>query len=244
MNTIYNIELENNNTLEFALTRKRMRNIIMRIKPDGSIAVSAPKQTPLEEITRFILSKLDWINTTRSKLATSINELRYLPAKIIDGQALILFGNVYYLQIIDSEIQGVFLQGDKVCIHSRQIEDTKLLEDILSSWIAKYTRSTFEQLLNMVYPKLQSWQIPKPKLLIRRLKSSWGLCRLREQSITLNSALIHTPLSCIEYVLLHELTHLKHFNHSKDFYALLAQVCPDWKIQKSLLRKYSGVLRS
>ena len=243
MNKIYSITLEDKNKLYFALTRKRMRNIIMRIKADGSIAVSAPHRTPLEEITRFILSKQDWINSTKEKLANGVNELRYLPEKIADNQPLVLLGQVYYLQIVLSEIQGVFFQNDKICIHTRTPDDINELSNIFSKWFTKYTRSTFEQLLHMLYPKLAAWNIPFPKLNIRRLKSSWGLCRLREQSITLNSALIHTPLSCVEYVLLHELTHLKHFNHSKDFYTLLSQVCPDWKSQKQLLRKYSGVLR-
>lgn len=243
MSTIYNITLENQNKLDFVLTRKRMRNIIMRIKADGTIAVSAPHRTPLEEITRFIVSKTDWINATKSKLSSAVNELSYLPDSITNGQPIVLFGQAYYLQILSSEIQGVFVQEDKVCIHSRTPNDTELLEKIFTKWLSKYTRSTFEQLLNMLYPKMSAWSLPFPKLFVRQLKSSWGLCKLREQSITLNSALIHTPLSCIEYVILHELTHLKHFNHSKEFYILLAQVCPDWKVQKQLLRKYSGVLR-
>lgn len=243
MSTLYSIKIEDNNKIEFILTRKRMRNIIMRIKPDGSIAVSAPHRASLEEITRFIISKADWIKSTQAKLSTGINELRYLPERIANGQPLVLLGQVYYLQILPSEIQGVFFQEDKICIHSRTPDDLELLGKIFNKWLVKYTRSTLEQLLHMVYPKMSAWNIPFPKMLVRHLKSSWGLCRLREQSITLNSALIHTPLSCIEYVLLHELTHLKHFNHSKDFYALLAQVCPDWKSQKQLLKKYSGVLR-
>lgn len=243
MSTLYSIKTENYNKIEFVLTRKRMRNIIMRIKPDGSIAVSAPHRASLDDITRFIVSKSEWIIRTKEKLSSSVNELRYLPERIVNGQSVILLGQVYSLQILPSEVQGVFFQEDKICIHSRTPDDQELLSKIFSRWLGKYTRSTFEQLLHMFYPKMSACNIPFPKLLVRHLKSSWGLCRLREQSITLNSALIHTPLSCIEYVLLHELTHLKHFNHSKDFYTLLAQVCPDWKAQKQLLKKYAGVLR-
>lgn len=242
MTTIYSIALDNQKQIDFTLTRKKMRNIIIRVKADGTIAVSAPKQAALEEITRFILNKLDWINSTRHKLAL-VNDLNYLPTKVESGQSLIILGDSYYLQVINSEIQGVFLQDNKICIHSRQPENHALLESILSNWLVKYTRATFEQLLKMLHPRFSGLNLPFPKLLVRRLKSSWGLCRLREQSITLNSALIHTPLSCVEYVVLHELAHLKHFNHSKDFYTLLAQVCPDWKEQKTLLRKYSSVLR-
>jgi len=76
---------------------------------------------------------------------------------------------------------------------------------------------------------------------LRKMKRQWGNCNQRGM-ITINSQLIRYPLTCIDYVMVHELTHLKHLHHGRAFYQLLEQVMPDWRQHRLLLSQFSGSL--
>ena len=83
-------------------------------------------------------------------------------------------------------------------------------------------------------------RLPDFQFKLRKMKRQWGNCN-HKGIITINSQLIRYPLNCIDYVLIHELTHLIHLNHGKSFYRLMEQVCPNWNQQRLLLSQFSGV---
>ena len=80
---------------------------------------------------------------------------------------------------------------------------------------------------------------PPPLVKIKTMKSMWGNCNFVKKIITLNLYLAKVPIECIDYVIVHELCHLIHHNHSKEFYKLITQIVPDWKVRKTNLNKYS-----
>ena len=93
-------------------------------------------------------------------------------------------------------------------------------------------RAVFEEILKEQYPLIAGYGVPLPILRIREMKSCWGSCLYRKGTITLNKRLMQKSRRCIEYVVLHELCHFIHPNHSKQFYGLLETLMPDWKERK------------
>ena len=87
----------------------------------------------------------------------------------------------------------------------------------------------------MVYFRFSDYEFEKPKIIIRNMKSSWGVCHPDKNSITLNSQLVHYPIDFIEYVICHEMIHLLEPNHSEAFYRILKEVMPDYKRRLDLI---------
>lgn len=101
-----------------------------------------------------------------------------------------------------------------------------------------HSEAVFRELLNALYPRFVKYGVARPTLRIRDMKSRWGSCLPTKGIITLNKQLLAVPLSCIEYVVMHELCHFLHPNHSKQFYTTLAMLMPDWKERKQLLNQH------
>ncbi len=108
------------------------------------------------------------------------------------------------------------------------------VRELLDGWYHKQAKRVFHERLDAVFPRVERLGIPYPELLIRRLQARWGSCSPKGV-ITLNLTLIQTPKACIDYVILHELCHIKENNHSAAFYKLLGHVLPDWERRREEL---------
>lgn len=95
----------------------------------------------------------------------------------------------------------------------------------------------FKEVLSEIYPVFQKYGVTVPTLRIRNMETRWGSCLAKKGIITLNKRLLEAPRNCIEYVVMHELCHFVHPNHSKQFYSFLAMLMPDWKERKTVLDK-------
>ena len=117
-----------------------------------------------------------------------------------------------------------------------EINDNKIFvksEDYLNKWLKKNTEIIFKERLDYIYNLFEE-NIPYPKLKIRKMKTRWGVCN-KNNSITLNSELIKYGYEQIDYVIIHELSHFIHFDHSKNFWLQVSKYCPNYKeIRKSL----------
>lgn len=97
----------------------------------------------------------------------------------------------------------------------------------------------FREICGEIYPLFGAYPVPYPQIKIRAMTSCWGVCHPKKGSITLNRRLLSVPRSCIEYVVLHELAHFVHPNHSRQFYDLLTVLMPDWRMRKKELENYA-----
>lgn len=117
-----------------------------------------------------------------------------------------------------------------------EINDNKIFvksEEYLNKWLKKNTEVIFKERLDYIYNLFEE-NIPYPKLKIRKMKTRWGVCN-KNNSITLNSELIKYGYEQIDYVIIHELSHFIHFDHSKNFWNLVSKYCNNYKeIRKSL----------
>ncbi len=90
------------------------------------------------------------------------------------------------------------------------------------------------------YPEFKKYKIKEPGISLRAMKTRWGSCTPGKGTIRFNLMLVDKPQECVEYVVVHELAHLVHGNHSKDFWAVVEEILPDWKARKKRLNEKSS----
>ena len=217
--------------IEATLIRKSVKNLrVTIVPPDGEVRVTAPKLIPEALIRAFLLEKADWIRTHAEKVKNShANE----PKQYESGETVRLFGQVYPLFVLDNQKKnGVALDAGRIVLSLKGVPSKEKREAILNEWLRERLKTEIGHFLPLWsgYTGLvpSSWAV-------RDMTSRWGSCNTKTKKINLNLQLVHYPLICLEYVILHELCHIKVHGHGADFKALLDRYMPDWKARKKLL---------
>ena len=196
---------------EVIIEKKNNKNTYIRIR-DNKIYIT----------TNYFVSK----SYIQSLLDKNYDVIKKMIEK--NNQRLERSNKFYYL---NKEYDIIFVNYCDI-----EINDNKIFvksEDYLNKWLKKQTEIIFKERLDYIYNLFEE-NIPYPKLKIRKMKTRWGVCN-KNNSITLNSELIKYGYEQIDYVIIHELSHFIHFDHSKDFWNLVSKYCKNYKeIRKSL----------
>lgn len=215
------------------ITKKNIKNIILRIKKDGNIYISAPKSTPKIVIDNLIKEKEKWI-------LEKLNNLELFFPKSVDktlknGDNIMYLGKKLALKMFKGDKNNIFLNLKTNELHITSIIfSDEHIKKLLENWYRKEAINIFSK-ITKYYANLIKEDILSIK--IRKMKNKWGICRYLKKEITFNTELIKKPISCIEYVCFHEVTHLIFPHHKKDFWDYISTFMPDWKIRKDNLNK-------
>ena len=222
------------------LTRKRVKNINLRIRCNQSVAVSAASHVPLKAIEELIRGKAAWILKHFDRYAHQQKDRVVLFYE--NGDQLNYLGRTYTLQVQEAiQREEVLADQDKIYLLIRANRSREYRDKMIDRWYREKAGYILNQSLEKNYPLLAGHKIAKPALVIRKMKTRWGSCSLHKQKITLNLELVKMPPALIDYVVLHELVHFIHQNHSKAFYDCLSGLMPDWKERRKLLKE-KGIL--
>lgn len=219
-----------NEEIIYRLTRKKVKNINMRIR-DGIVNISANNLVPIEYIESILIQKWQLI---QNKLLIKPN--KYLEDNIksyTTGEYYLYLGKSYKLNIILNKNFNIQL-NDELKIYTDDSSPNNI-KNILNKWYLQKIEYIFKDSLIRNYGLIKNYTSIYPELKYRKMTSSWGNCKMPSGIITLNKNLIKAPIEAIDYVVMHELVHLVHQNHSSDFYNLLEILMPDWKYRKNLL---------
>ena len=203
------------------------------------MTVRSPKRLAITVIEDFIREKKDWIITKQSNLKNRPEEPK--PKEYISGEKFQFLGNEYELEIQQGLRNKIFIEENKLIISSTHPSKKDKIKKRLQDWYKEQARLVFDERLIEcleIAKKINVEFNSQPKL--RRMKSRWGSCSSKGE-VTLNTNLVSAPIECIDYVILHELCHLREMNHSKKFHALMDIVMPDWKRVKKLLNKSTNI---
>lgn len=226
-------------TISYVLTRKSVKNVNLRIKPDGIVYISASKRVTIKFIEEFIREKSDFIFKNLDKFAAraSVPELPDEDGIYKNGDTVRYFGTDYTLSIILSskKDENVFINDNEMIVHTSAEERTGLL---LKKFFEAETAKLFEIMNRKTYLmfRAKGYDVPLAELKIRRMSSRWGSCHYADGKIVMNSRLALYPDICAAYVFVHEYAHFIVSNHSAGFYAVLADIMPDYKICMRMLR--------
>ena len=221
-------------TLPYTLERKRVKNMILRIKLDGSVWVSVPKRVPIYEVERFLRQEEDYIQR-KLEFCEREREKKRPPLQLVDGEQIYYLDRLMTLRIREWPLEAVWIEGDELCIQVSDRENLERKKELLQSWYRDEMQTIFSELIEQVYHRFRAYGVEYPVVKIRSMTSRWGSCTPQKKKITLNSYLIFQPLSSIEYVVVHEFAHFIHLDHSKEFWALVEQILPDYKERKRRL---------
>ena len=216
--------------VKYTVTKKKIKNFIIRIYPDLRIVVSVPLHASNKDIENFIQSKKEWIETTLNKIEMAKenkNNLRENTIKIL--------GKDVEKKIIESDLERIRLTDTSLYIYSKNIDNARI-DKKLFEWKFEELKNILEEYLGK-YTKLLNTDINYYQ--IKKLSSAWGIYHKRENYISFNFDLIEKDIKCIEYVVLHELCHIFYMNHQKDFWTLVEKYMPDYKIRRKNLKSFS-----
>ena len=223
----------NNREITYTLERKAVKNVNLRIRPDGSVYLSANRYVTLEAIENFLRTKADFILAALDKCTErakhNTQERRY-----ITGERFRLLGKNLQL-IVSSGKNQVYADDSHLFLRLPDPNDFQSKKRLIDKWYDRQCQAVFAEIIAEIYPTFQQYGLQMPKVSLRTMKSRWGSCSPTRGAITLNKRLIEAPRAAIEYVVMHEFTHFLHPNHAKPFYDTLSMLMPDWKSRKKLL---------
>ncbi len=216
--------------LAVSITWKRMKNIRLRvIPPGGDVVVSAPLGVPPERIRRFVREQRPWIDRKRDQLRDPALEAD----RFEDGGRVRLWGRWHDVEHGRGGRARAWVTGHRLMVTGGDAE-------VRERAMARFRRSEMERVSR---PLLDSWVpvmgVPRPAVIrYRAMRTRWGSCNHRTGAITLNTALVRFPVAALEYVIVHELAHLRHADHGRGFWSLVAAALPDHVERRKLLSAY------
>lgn len=220
---------------------KRIKNIYIRVKPDLNIHVSAPKRVAKKYIKEIIEKRKDWIEE-RIETMQKRNMNDFTLKELEDGNEIFFLGKSYMLKVIKSRRENIILAGRMMYMYaniSNNLNNKRKKQLLLDIWYKKEAIKLFEELIKK-YSSLMNLNI-NTTFTVKKLKSKWGSCDTAKKHIALNLELMKYPVHAIEYIVLHELTHLIYPNHSKDFYDTITLYMPEWKKEKIILDTFFNI---
>jgi predicted metal-dependent hydrolase len=223
-------------TIHFGLTHTGRKSLAISVLPDLSVAVTAPHGSPLELIRKKVRKRAPWILKQQDYFKAYLP--KQPPRRYVSGETHLYLGRQYRLKVFESDTESVRLRGGYIHIGIKNRSDTSRAKALLDGWLLLHARDQFERRLVACWERLRKQGIPFPRLCLRRMQKRWGTCT-RDGVIYLTPSLVKAPGSCIDYVIIHELCHLKHAHHGKAFYDMLRRAMPDWGQRKMRLEKVS-----
>ncbi|MPM79862.1 hypothetical protein SDC9_126904 [bioreactor metagenome] len=232
--SVQRLVLYNEQVISYELVRKNVKNINLRIRADGSITISANSNVPDNVIDEFVFKKADYIIANINRFS-ELKQYAPAPKKYVSGESFYLMGKNLRLKVIEDVNEDVFSDGVYLYLKVKDKENFTKKEKMITQYFDKQCKECFGEIVTQMLFIFSKYGIALPILKIRNMETRWGSCLPKKGIITLNKPLIEAPRNCIEYVVLHEYCHFIHPNHSKQFYAFVSMLMPDWKERKKVL---------
>jgi len=219
----YHIEVSG---IDVDVVKKDIKNLHLAVyPPTGRVRLSSPYSMKQESLRLFIISKLGWIKKHIRNMNSQIREPK---REYIQGESHWLEGQRYLLNIIEKEAPpNVGIRNKKyIDLQVRPGSDKAKREEVLREWYRNRLKSQIPVLITKWEDKLdvqiEEWGV-------KLMKTKWGSCNIDQRRIWLNLELAKKPKHCLDYVVLHEMVHLKERHHNDRFKALLDKYLPGWQ---------------
>ncbi len=205
----------NGNNIKVIIVKKNIKNMYFRIDENSNLLITVNRFVSDNEIRKIIAEKKDVILKMYSH---KIKEL--------DNNAYFTYLGNKYNVLYDSKLKQVYLEGNEV-----YTKDDKMLD----KFYLKKSLEIFENRINA--KKVNFSNLPIFSIKIRKMKTRWGVCNTKDKIITLNTELLKKDMSLIDYVVIHEMCHFYHPNHSKEFWKLVEAHYPYYKEARKMLKQ-------
>ncbi len=204
---------------------KDIKNVHLSVyPPTGKVRIAAPLRMSLDTIRIYTITKLSWIKKQQQKFRA---QQREAPREYLHKEGHYFLGKRYLLKIIEHDAPPqIKLKHNTIELRIRPDTDAEKRQAVVEQWYRK-------QLYEIVPAMIKKWEekmgVSLDDFAIRKMKTKWGTCNIGARRMWLNLELAKKPLSCIEYIVVHELIHLIERNHNTAFIAYMDTYLPDWK---------------
>lgn len=229
----HTLTLPSGEDLHYQLERRARRTVGLKITANG-LVIHAPARILHTQLEKIILEKAGWIQTKLAVLQA--NQQPAFAWK--NGETLILLGQKYTLALVEERRTSLALLENRLQLAAPQIHNEQWVARKILTWYQQTARADFARRLEIFSAKLG---VKTPQLFLSNAKTRWGSCN-NKREIRLNWRLIQAPPALINYVVCHELAHLKEMNHSKKFWQVVEQLCPDYVASEKGLKQISPQL--
>jgi predicted metal-dependent hydrolase len=219
--------------ISFALEYSPRKTLAIEVHPDTSILVKAPADATIESIESKIIHRAAWIARQQRQFA------KYAPPlsapECVSGEGYRYLGRQYRLKLMESQSENIRLWQGRLEVSTPTPRDRERVENEISNWFRDRATIVFNERYKDCTELVSAYGIEHAiGFELRAMSKRWGSCTPNGK-IFLNPLLVSAPKDCIDYVIIHELCHLRFPNHSPNFYKLLASILPDWNSRKNYL---------
>lgn len=224
-----------NESIEFRLTRRDRKTLSISVKPDLGVEVVAPVDAPLDRIFEKVRKRAPWIR----KQVGFFSQFhpRTLERQYLSGETHLYLGRQYKLKVVRHIQERVKLYRGQILVQSHMPKNTALTKTLVEQWYRERAHIKFRERLVMCQKKFPRPEKFEPRgVIIRELRQRWG-SMTANGNLILNRSLIRSSVDAIDYVVTHELCHIRYSNHGTEFFQLLDRVMPDWEKRKIKLER-------
>lgn len=213
--------------------RRDIKNVHLSVHPPaGRVRIAAPRHLSDDAIRAFAIRKLGWIRRQRAALQ---EQERETPREFLDRESHFVWGRRLLLRVVEAEAAPrVELTPRRLALHVRPGTPTPKRAQLMEEWYRLQVRAA-------VPPLVSRWAsavgVPVPRVFVQRMKTRWGSCNPRLGTIRLNTELARKPPECLEYLVVHELAHLREPTHGPRFVALMDRLLPSWPVVRERLNR-------
>lgn len=216
--------------IDVQVNKKNIKNMHLSVKPPlGKVVVSAPLLLSTKSIENFVRLNLGWIKKQQEKF---INQPRMSARQYVSGETYYIFGKQFFLEFIPSKKRTFKIDGTKILLYMPENTSVENRQNFIRE---KFRKILIEQLERLIPKWEETTNLHCESFKTKYMTTRWGTCNSKAKRIWINLQMVEKPLECLEYIILHELIHLKISNHGKDFIEMMNQFMPNWKDRKNLL---------
>ena len=220
------------------LRRENRGTVSLQVSPANEVSIIVPADLQKEKIEDIVKRKTPWI---LSKIKFNL-EVKYphKPKEFVSGEAITYLGRNYRLKVLQGETESVVLKNGRfiATVLKGRGDTGKAVKELLHQW---FTRHAEKKLLERAERLKSSVGVSYNGIKVKSLKQRWGSCTSKG-IINFNWRIIIAPISIVDYVVAHELCHLIHHDHSKEFWKLMQRVMPNYLDRKEWLRVNGAML--
>jgi predicted metal-dependent hydrolase len=221
--------------ISFHVVRRERKTLEIGVEPDASVTVVAPSDATLEAIESKVRKRARWIVRQQKYFHQFLP--RMTERRFIAGETHLYLGRQYRLKVVHDAAERVKLQRGFLITYSRSPESAERSRELVEAWYRERARVKIPERIELCAARLTSQGTMRPKqLIIRSTKTRWGSMS-PAGNLLINPKLLQAPVCAIDYVITHELCHLREPNHGPAFYELLNAVLPDWPNRKQRLEQ-------
>ena len=213
--------------------RKGMKNIYLRVEKTGDIIVKAPLRTPNYIIKKLINDNIAELKKRQNNIINNSPKKREYKT----GETYFVFGQGLPVEVVNSNKNTLIITEEKIVLIVK--DENQDREKIFQKGIREKLR---QQSLYFIKKYEPIMNVKANELRIKKMKTRWGTCNLEAKRIWINEELVKYPISCLEHIVVHELTHLLEINHTPRFYELLEHYYPNYKHNDKLIKDFNRYL--